>query len=217
LWQISTNGAELTRDLANRSIITRIRKRPAGYRFKEYLEGDALAHVKARHAAYLGAIFAIVRAWLEAGRPVTEESRHDFRGWVRPMDWIVQNIFRLPPLLDGHREEQARTANPRLQWLRDVCHAAAGSRMTGRELSTTELCTLAEDAGIDFPGNPNSREEPSQRAGKILGLIFRETDGQTVLVDGFEVARRESKAWTDKGEKTIRHYVISPPSPRSPR
>ena len=30
LWQLSSNGADMTRDLANRSIIVRVRKREAG-------------------------------------------------------------------------------------------------------------------------------------------------------------------------------------------
>jgi hypothetical protein len=207
LWQLSTNGSELTRDLANRSIITRIRKQPDGYPFREYLEGDLLAHVRGRKAAYMGAIFAVVRAWMDAGCQKTQESRHDFRGWVRVMDWIVQSIFRLPPLLDGHREEQARVGNPRLQWLRDVAFAAASGRMLDRELTTTEICTIAEDAGIDFPGNPSSREEPQQRAGKILGMLFRETDGEPITVDGFSVVRRVFTTW-ENGEKTHRNYTI---------
>lgn len=208
LWQLSTNGAELTRDLANRSIITRIRKQPDGYKFHEYLEGELLTHVQSRQSAYLGAVFAVIKAWMDAGAPRTNESRHDFRGWVRVMDWIVQNLFGLSPLLDGHREEQARTSNPRLQWLRDVAHASAAANMLTRELTTTELCSIAEDSGIDFPGNPNSREEPHQRAGKILGLLYRETGGEPIMVDGYSVARRVFTTY-ENGEKTHRNYIIN--------
>lgn len=207
LWQLSTNGAELTRDLANRSIITRIRKQPDGYLFREYLEGDLLAHVQERHSAFMGAIMAVVRAWMDAGCPKTSESRHDFRGWVRPLDWIVQNIFSLAPLLEGHRAVQDRTCNPSLQWLRDVVHAVSSAKMTGRELTTTELCSIAEDAGIDFPGNPSNREEPHQRAGKLLGPLFRDTKGEPISVDGFSVARRVFTTWENNG-KAQRNYTI---------
>jgi hypothetical protein len=208
LWQFSTNGAELTRDLANRSIITRIRKQPESYTFHKYLEGDLLAHVKICHAAYLGAIFAVVRAWIKAGSPRTSEQRHNFGEWCQVLDWIVQNIFAMPPLLDGHKEEQARTANPRLQWLRDVAFAASSSKMLSRELTTTELCSIGDDAGIDLPGNPNSREEPHQRAGKILGLLFRESDGNPIAVDGFTISRNVVITY-ENGERTHRHYTIS--------
>jgi hypothetical protein len=47
-WMLSSNRAEMTPDLANRSVITRLRKQPAGYRFKDYPEGDLLAHIHAR-------------------------------------------------------------------------------------------------------------------------------------------------------------------------
>lgn len=190
-WQLSTNGAEFTRDIANRSIITRIRKQPEGYAFRTFPEGDLLAHVEANQGFYLGAVFAVLRVWKAHGCPTTAERRHDFRGWCQALDWIVQNILGAPALLDGHREEQARTANPALQWLRDVALAAKGANQIGRQLSTSDLCSVAEDAGIEFPGNPASREEPAQRAGKILGRLFRETEGRAVSVDRFEVNREQ--------------------------
>ena len=80
--------------------------------------------------------------------------------------------------------------------------------MLTRELTTTELCGIAEDVGIDFPGNPISREEPQQRAGKILGQLFRETDGNPISVDRFIVARRVFTSW-ENGEKTHRNYTIN--------
>ncbi len=190
LWQLSTNGAELTRDLANRSIITRIRKRDDSYVFRKFPEGDLLAHVAARRPFYLGAVFTIIREWIGAGRPRSAENRHDFREWVRVLDWIVQEILEHPPLLDGHREEQGRVGNPALQWLREVCHATGSARQLCRELSTSELVIIADDAGVDFPGNPTSREEPVQRAGKILGRLFRESEGKALTGDGYIVNRR---------------------------
>jgi hypothetical protein len=191
IWQLSTNGADFTRDIANRSIITRIRKQSADYHFNEYNEGDLLAHVAAQQPFYLGAVFSIIREWARRGCPKTSENRHDFRGWCQSLDWIVQNIFELAPLLDGHREEQARTANPALQWLRDVTMAVRAQGQLGVELIASQLVGIAEDAGIIFPGNPLSREEPHQRAGKILSRVFRETDGQPVVVDGLTVTREE--------------------------
>jgi hypothetical protein len=209
LWQLSTNGAELTRDLANRSVITRIRKQPDGYRFRGYPEGDLLSHVRSRQAVFSGAIFAVVRAWMDAGSPTTDESRHDFRGWVRALDWIVQNIFDFPPLLDGHREEQSRTANPNLQWLRDIILAAQPADI-GREMSTGQFVRIAEDAGIEFPGNPNSRDDPAVRAGRILGKIFRDSEGKTVTIDGFKFTRIEAADYSPNGGGELKKfYTIS--------
>jgi hypothetical protein len=36
------------------------------------------------------------------------------------LDWIIQNFFEVPPLLNDHQTEQTRVANPLLNWLRNV-------------------------------------------------------------------------------------------------
>lgn len=184
LWQLSTNGAELTRDLANRSIITRIRKRPDGHAFRVYPEGNNLAHVKANQPKYLGAIHAIIREWVAQGRLMTHEARHDFRTWCRVHDWIIQNIFDFPPLLDGHREEQMRTANPKLQWLRDVMHASVTDGHEGKPQTASDLAEIAEEHDIPLPGTKNSTESNDMRVGKLLGKLFREAAGDVITVDG---------------------------------
>ena len=91
LWQLSSNGADMTRDLANRSIVVHVRKRPSGYRFKKWPEGALVEHVLANQPFYLGCIFAVAEQWLARGKPKTDESRHDFREWVQSLDWICQN------------------------------------------------------------------------------------------------------------------------------
>lgn len=197
LWQLSTNGAELTRDLANRAIVTRIRKKPAGYNWKEYPEGGLEQHIKANHAFYLGCVFSILRKWDSNGRPATNESRHDFSRWCRAMDGIVQ-MCGLEPLLDGHKEQQARTANPQLQWLREIILAAKPEQY-GTELFTYDLTDIADDCGIDFPGNPFSKDEPHVRAGRILGKIFRDAEGDEIEVDGFIFSRTEEPDYSPGG------------------
>jgi len=47
IWQMSTNGAEFTPDLAARAVVTRICKRPSDYIFASFEEGDLCAHIKA--------------------------------------------------------------------------------------------------------------------------------------------------------------------------
>ncbi len=46
--QMTSNKAEITKDLANRSSFVRILKQTAGYEFQEYAEGDLLDHVRAK-------------------------------------------------------------------------------------------------------------------------------------------------------------------------
>ena len=147
---LTSNEAELTVDLANRSSIVRILKQAAGYRFRRYPEGDILNHIRANQPRYLGAVFAVIGAWHAAGKPRTEETRHDFRDWAQVLDWIVQNLLGAAPLMNGHHETQIRMTSPWLNWLRDVALAVAASRRTNQWLIASRvrhhdaICNLRE-------------------------------------------------------------------------
>lgn len=211
LWQLSTNGAELTKDLANRSIITRIRKREKDATYTKYPEGDLLAHVKANQPQFLGAVQAFIRAWAEMGCPVTNDGRHDFRGWCQAMDWIVQNLAALPPLLDGHREEQDRTANPKLQWLRDVVNAVIVDGYNGHGLTASDLGDVAEHHDLSLPGRRAGSTEPLEQAiGKTLGRLFRDAESDFIMVDGRRFTRQLIEEWDPikRMQRDRKHYVI---------
>jgi hypothetical protein len=210
LWQLSTNGAELTRDLANRAIVCRIRKRPDAYKWRIHPEGDLESHIIRNQGFYLSCVFAVIKDWHRLGCPITDENRHDFRGWCRALDGIVQMVG-CSPLLDGHREQQQRTANPGLQWLREIILSARPEDF-GRELYTTNLVDIAEDHDIAFPGNPYSKDDPSIRAGKILGKIFKDAGSDEIAVDGFTFTRMESEDYTAAGgSRVVKKYTISKP------
>jgi hypothetical protein len=119
-WMLSGNGLEGTNDIGNRSIVTRICKRAIGYKFHQYPEGNILSHIKTHQNRFLGAVFAVVKAWDNAGRPRTNESRHEFVEWSQTLDWIIQEIFKLPSLIEGHTEEVLRISDPAMTWLRLV-------------------------------------------------------------------------------------------------
>lgn len=205
LWQLSTNGAELTRDAANRAVITRIRKQPEGFAFKEFPEGGLFSHVQANQGFYLGAVFAVLREWLANDCERTNERRHDFAGWCGAMDWIVQRIFGMAPLLDGHREEQARTSNPDLQWLREIVLAATAADI-GRRAGIDMFLAIAEDNGIQFPGNPNSKDDPAIRAGRILGRLFRDAGGDELAVDSFKIRREMAADYSESAAGGMRKF-----------
>jgi hypothetical protein len=210
VWQLSTNGAELTRDIANRSVITRIRKRSADHEWRHYPEGDLIAHVKRNQPLYLGAVHAVVREWAAQGCPRTRESRHDFRTWCQTLDWIVQNLFGLPPLLDGHREEQMRTANPKLQWLRDVINALVNDGHQGQALTASDLAEASEEHDLAMPGRRDSSEAMEVRVGKLLGRLFREAGKDTISIDGRWFSRQVSNEWNPANRTHIERkiYVI---------
>jgi hypothetical protein len=190
-WMLSSNKAETTPDLANRSIITRIRKQAADHRFKVFSEGDLLAHVRAKSDYYLSCVLSVLREWHSKGKPRTDDTRHDFREWCQTMDWIVQNIFRCSPLLDGHRSEQQRISNPDLNWLREVCLCAERDNRLGEGLKPAEVANLCEAHGVDIPGSRALSDDTqrSMAAGKILKRLFSGTDN---LESGGYLIRRET-------------------------
>tara|TARA_R110000868_G_scaffold55814_1_gene173330 strand:+ start:477 stop:2861 length:2385 start_codon:yes stop_codon:yes gene_type:complete len=210
LWQLSTNGAELTRDLANRSIVTRIRKRPDGIVWHVHPEGSLEAHIRANQCFYLACVFAIIREWNRQGRPITGESRHDFRTWCRTLDGIVQ-LVGMSPLLDGHREQQLRTANPNLQWLREILLVMSEQDL-GRELYASDLFRIAEDNDIAFPGNPHSKDDPAVRVGRILKTLFKDAVDEKIEVDGFEFSRTSAPDYSPAGgSRESKKYTVKKP------
>ena len=209
LWQISTNGAELTRDAANRCVVTKITKRPPSARFKVFPEGDLLQHVRANQSRYLGAVFAVVREWIHHGRPRSDEHRHDFREWTQTLDWIITEIMGMAPLMDGHREEQLRTANPQLQWLRLIAIEAIKNKK-GVELSAVDIAEISDDADIALPVRFGVKEEPYMSVGKIMKKIFTDANSDHVTVESIKVQRieRESLNATTGNWKPAKFYIF---------
>ena len=173
---LTSNGVDTTRDFANRSNIIRIRKKPPGFVFTKYPEGDLLTRVRHWQAYYLGCIFAVIRSWHEQGRPRTEETRHDFREWVQVVDWIAQNIFKTGPVMDGHQQAQERVSNPALVWLRKVVLAISDTGELGRGLTATELHSLCDSADIEIRGlRPGTDEDKGKRVvGTVMAKLFRD-------------------------------------------
>lgn len=188
---LSSNGVDTTKDLANRSNIIRIRKKAAGYEFKKYEEGDLLQHLRQRQGYYLGCVFSVISEWHSQGQPRTNETRHDFREWVQVVDWIIQNIFKMVPVMDGHQQAQERVSNPALVWLRAVALAANEANELNQELTATEIYELCQAETIDVPGMQNDAGEETGKKiiGTLMGRLFR--DGDKIEVEGFTVTRQE--------------------------
>jgi hypothetical protein len=232
---ITSNKAEVTPDLANRSSCVRILKQPRGYQFPKYPEGDLLDHVKAKQSLYLGAVFAIVAAWHSKGMPSTNESRHDFRRWARVLDWIVQNLFFAAPLMDGHHQTLQRMTNPALTWLRLVALTVQRSGNLDQWLRAHHLLELVENTGLDLPGvdehddtqDEATREKALRGIGKRLATCFGTLDSD-LEVDHLVVERRETTDDSGRDRKEYRFRCrhtadqpaktdVSPHSPHSPR
>jgi hypothetical protein len=209
---MTSNKADMTTDLANRSACVRIVKQPPGYAFATFPEGDVLDHVEANQARFLGAVFAIVRAWHAAGRPKTKETRHDFRKWAQTLDWMTQNLLEAGPLLDGHKETQQRMTNPALNWLRDVAIAVVHAKQDVRWLRTNELVDTLAEHSCHIPGLPEDgdisdeaqRKSALQATGRKLGTCFR--SGNEVVLDDITIQRRE--AYNENTRSNYKEYFF---------
>jgi hypothetical protein len=197
-FMLSSNGYTTTRDLANRSFIVRIKKRP-GREWHAFPEGDLLDHVRANTGRVLGAIFAIVRDWWQEGKQRTVETRHDFRDWCRVLDWIVKEMGECP-LMDGHQELQTRQSTEGLALLRQIAIAVEESGSLGDDLTTSGLVDIVTSVGVEIGGG----DKPAQWIGRLFGPIFRETD--SAEVDGITVTRDEEEVAREDGNGTRRHF-----------
>lgn len=213
---LTSNKAEITPDLANRSCIVRIRKQPPSYVFRSFREGDLLAHIRANQSRYLGAVFSVVRAWHEAGRPRQEVGGHDFRPWAGTLSWIIENVFHAPPLLEGHRDAQARVASPNLTWLRDIAIAVDRAGRLGQPLRPAAILEIAEGLEAQQSELPEGDESPSAAAmaiGRKMNSCLNK--GEHVSIDRYLITRVDVP---DEGGRIKRAYIFrdSPNGPQSP-
>lgn len=204
ILMLTSNGVETTRDFANRGSIIRNRKR-VGHKFKKFAEGDLLEHVRAQQPYYLGCVFTVVCRWLSEGRQRTDERRHDFREWAQTLDWIVQNILREAPLMDGHGDAQERVSNPDLTFLRNIALAVADRNQLNESLSASALYDIAttSEPVIAIPGLREPNEDKGKLViGSIMARLFKGTD--TVPVDMFRVRRDELEIDRDEGRGKVK-------------
>lgn len=206
---LTSNGVELTEDLANRSSIVRIHKQPAGFQFRQFAEGDVLAHVRANQAYYLGCVFSVIIAWLQAGKPRTQETRHSFRGWSQVLDWIAQDIFGEAPLMDGHVATQQRVSNPGQCFARNLALAVVKVGQLGQPMTATDLYELALAEGVSVPYLTTADESAGPKlVGGTMGRVFGVEN--SVDVEGFRITRVNKKVAKRLGGNKFdqKHYTF---------
>jgi hypothetical protein len=219
-FQLTSNGVEATLDLANRMLITRLLRQPVGYQFTRSAEGGLLEHVKVRQPFYLGCVHTILRHWFAAGRPAIDTG-HSFREWTGALDWIVQRVFELAPLLADHSEALARVSNPALGWLRAVALTVVAVGREGHGLSATAIVELCSEHGVEIPGaRPDVPEEKLRmHVGSLLARCFGEA--ALLRLDAVSVRRWELRANDPRyPDRRVRRYQFwrgeTPPPPAAP-
>jgi hypothetical protein len=219
----TSNGVDLKPDMAYRSNIISIRKRQPGFQFQQFESPagnvDLLTYVRVNQKYFLGCVFSVIKEWIRRGKQQTNETRHDRREWCQTLDWIVQNIFALEPLMGGHREAQRRVSSPELVFLRKLCLAVQTNDRLNRGLKAAALLELCEVSDLEVPGvSPERRDDHDyclKILGAVLGRVFRNrasSDG-VIEIDGFRVQRAEENVARDDGKGTFcsRSYTVTTP------
>jgi DNA polymerase I-like protein with 3'-5' exonuclease and polymerase domains len=204
--QLTSNSANLTKDLANRCIITNSRKQSADYRPQLPWGQEGIRRVELMQATYLGAVHAVAGEWILRGKPRTNETRHDFREVVQSADWIVQNIFQLPPLMNDHSEAQSRLSDKVLSWFREVVLGIARANkhlpVTVQAIDIRDVC---DAYSIVIPGLRGDADDEArnQFLRRLLAQVF--SDSETVVVEEFSATR-----FLEKGShKPVKKYTIA--------
>ena len=207
VWFITSNGMETTPDLANRSCIIRLRKRPEDYAFTTFPEGAALDHVKANAGRYLEAVFRVVAQWFVEGKPRMTDTPHDFRVWARTLDWITDYCLDVR-LMEGHRAVQNRISDPALTMLREIALRLSEDGRLGEKVKAHDLGEICDDYEIKIPGLRDGApdDETAKQIGRRLARVFKKE--QVVLVDEFTVCRAVSKVVGGNG-RDVKTYTFT--------
>ena len=204
---ITSNGLQTTVDLANRSSFIRMVKNKS----QEYVEIEGrrmLEHIRHNQPMFLGAVCKVIRHWHDQGMPKTTEKRHSFSSWAQPLDWIVQNIFGMAPLLDGNTEAQDRIQSPHMTFLRMLVIEIDKNGRLGIPYSASSILELCEEENIPVPGIKHGRtyDEKYERGmiGKAMARFFKE--GESYVIEGYHIDRTEEEVVTKAGHPEMKKY-----------
>lgn len=199
---ITSNGVEATEDLTNRASFIRLVKEKD--RVFTTVAGKSIPQIiQEKQPKYMGAITKVIRFYHSQGMPRTPERRHARLEWAQKLDWIVQNIFGMAPLMDGHEIVQKRANTKDLSFIRAIAIAAEKSGKLGQEMQAQDLAELCQAAGIEIPGLNNKAVEdyPEGQEARQIGSLMRKAFGMDneLEADGFCFTRTERSKHGDNG------------------
>ncbi len=221
-YQMTSNAAEMTQDLANRSSIIRIKKRPHSFKFRDWNGRELVPEVIANQTTYLSAVFSLVRKWVSQGKPKKDVREfHDFREWAGILQWFV-SAANMGDLLADHHSIQQRAANTELSWLRSLAVKIVEneypdtidsnlpnvkrSNLCDEDWTASDLGLFSESCSLEIPKFRGGDEaQRNQAIGRVLAKIFK--DGAEICIDGITVTRTTKEVYFEK-EKRNREKKI---------
>jgi len=150
-------------------------------------------HVKIRHGALRSGSAVVV----PDGMP-SLDCPHQQREWDSRMNWIVQRIFALPPLTEGHDMLLQRVRNSVLGFLREL---AISMNCDERKLTTAEIISEARVNGIAVPVlNPGKNDSKAEQLhlGTQIQSLFGGRD--SLGLEGWTIERTELRERRPDGD-----------------
>jgi len=122
---------------------------------------------------------------------------HPSRDWAGGMNWIVQRIFGLPPLTEGHEALLQRVRNPVLGFLIEL---AIRLHVDERSLTVAEIISEARAYGIELPGLKSSGSSKAEQLhlGAPIARLFG--DQNILKVEGYTIERSVARERRTDGE-----------------
>ena len=139
------------------------------------------------------------------------------------MDWIVQNIFKLAPLLDQHEEAKNRASNPNLIFLRALAIAVSTLNRLNQAITATNIVDICTENSLDIHGlkDQTDDDKAKKQIGRIMSNLFAAKD--QITNEGYSVIKTEKSSTNDNGNyQTYKNYTfalvgeVEPSSPPSP-
>ncbi len=220
LISMTSNNAEMTRDLANRCAAVRILKQPMEYVFQSFPEGDMLDHVRANQPKFLGAVCRIVQEWHDRGCPHDDKAKtkHDFRVWASTLNYIVTEILGAPSMFDGYEEVRERLYNPDLNWAREVGLALSKAAKMDTKLRSDDILKTLEELDLTelIPGLKEYEDLHTDNAfrkakcvfGKKMKRLFKDTECLSIEDIQISKTQRSFKRRDGRGERRLHVYCF---------
>jgi hypothetical protein len=212
---VTSNGANLTPDIASRCNVIRLLKRPSAYAWKDFPEGDLLDHVRAQQGFYLGCVFRIIKAWHGEGKPRSKNQGHRFREWFQIIDWILEHVCGAKGVFDDHREAQEQQTGATASFLTKMAESFYPQPPSSDiAYSAADIAAVAAENQIEVPGaSPDATRETIERQiGNILGRVFpRGFSEAEATVGAYKVRRiiRYRQRQTGSGTFRVKCYIFT--------
>lgn len=198
----TSNGAVLSDDLASRTCLIRICKRPDSYIFKAWKEGGLIDHIVAARPQILAAVYSLVIEYAQKGHSTGGRmTGFRFSAWERATSWIVEHCFGLRLFEEDYKMMQDSMSDPNYDLLISLLRAVA-KRRPGEEVTARDIADIGSAEGVF---NEEQDSGPFL-VGKLLKRHF-ESDGVRVLGGIFKITR-ESKKSASSNYEAIKFYRV---------